>query len=119
MCIEYLSDISTVFHHFKADVTSLNTCNKPDPSVQPEEKGTPVRETRDSILLSSSKATSCSPAASTPGTAQLPVGSQTLQDLMELTEEGITLTQYGNHVKGKYCTSDDTLLSVKRFLKRH
>ncbi|XP_047433187.1 structure-specific endonuclease subunit SLX4 isoform X2 [Mugil cephalus] len=81
------------------DAVSFDTCNKPESSVQPEGKGTPVRESRDSILLSSSKVTSCSPAASTPGTTQLPVGSQTLKDLMELTEEGITLTQYGKTAK--------------------
>lgn len=32
---------------------------------------------------------------STPGTGHLPVGSQTLCDLMELADEGMTLTQWG------------------------
>ncbi|XP_029949241.1 structure-specific endonuclease subunit SLX4 [Salarias fasciatus] len=41
------------------------------------------------------------PSPSTPGTGQLLVGSQALQDLMELAEDGMTLTQCGYDGKGQ------------------
>ncbi|KAM9363639.1 structure-specific endonuclease subunit SLX4 [Symphorus nematophorus] len=70
-----------------SDATSSCTVKKPESSVQHVSEGPPVTGTRASVLPSSS------PAPSTPGTGQLPVGSQTLRDLMELAEDGMTLTQ--------------------------
>ncbi|XP_073327425.1 structure-specific endonuclease subunit SLX4 [Pagrus major] len=72
---------------------SSSTINKS--AVQPVSEGTPVTGTRASILPSSSQTAASSPAPSTPGTGQLPVSSQTLRDLMELAEDGMTLTQCG------------------------
>ncbi|KAF3687405.1 Structure-specific endonuclease subunit SLX4 BTB/POZ domain-containing protein 12 [Channa argus] len=65
-------------------------------SLQPLSEGTPVTETMASILPSSSqRSVPCSSDSCTSGTRQLPVGSQALQDLMELAEDGMTLTQCG------------------------
>ena len=59
--------------------------------MQPVGEGTPVTGSRASILPS------CS---STPGTGQLPAGSGALMDLMELVEDGVTLTQYRHTASG-------------------
>uniref|UniRef100_A0A3Q1BJE8 Structure-specific endonuclease subunit SLX4 n=1 Tax=Amphiprion ocellaris TaxID=80972 RepID=A0A3Q1BJE8_AMPOC len=77
-----------------ADAASCSTTTKPESSVQPVAERTPLSGTRASILLSPSRTASCSPAPSTP------VGSQVLRDLMELAEEGMTLSQYGYTARG-------------------
>nr|XP_046263799.1 structure-specific endonuclease subunit SLX4 isoform X2 [Scatophagus argus] len=82
------------------DAASSSTISKPEFSVQPPRKGTSVAGTRSSIVPSSSQSAASSPAPSTPGTEQLPVGSQILQDLMELAEDGMTLTQCGYTASG-------------------
>ncbi|KAM9856957.1 structure-specific endonuclease subunit SLX4 [Aulostomus maculatus] len=73
------------------DVTS-STSNKPGTFLQPVSGGTSVPTTQTSILPSSQMA-SCSPAPSSLEAGQLSVGSQALRDLMELAEDGMTLTQ--------------------------
>ncbi|XP_071752381.2 structure-specific endonuclease subunit SLX4 [Centroberyx gerrardi] len=78
----------------KAMVRETSFTHSPDSSVRPVGEGTPVPVTRSSTLPSSSQ-TAPSPAPSTPGTGQVPVGSQALKDLMELAEDGMTLTQWG------------------------
>ena len=93
--------ISAVPLHYQADAASSSTSNKPELSVQAVGEGTLVTGTRVSALPSCSQTASCSSAPSTPGTGQLPVGSQALRDLMELAEDGMTLTQYGYSAKGK------------------
>ncbi|XP_031655595.1 structure-specific endonuclease subunit SLX4-like isoform X1 [Oncorhynchus kisutch] len=45
---------------------------------------------------------------STPGTGHLPVGSQTLCDLMELADEGMTLTQWGYSTPGAARDKENT-----------
>ncbi|XP_038816391.1 structure-specific endonuclease subunit SLX4 [Salvelinus namaycush] len=45
---------------------------------------------------------------STPGTGHLPVGSQTLCDLMELADEGMTLTQWGYSTPGPARDKENT-----------
>lgn len=80
----------------RAELTLLGTCNKSESPVQ----GTPGTGSRACNRPSCSQAASCSSAPSTPGTGQLPVGSQALRDLMELAEDGMTLTQYGCTTKG-------------------
>ncbi|KAK7930138.1 hypothetical protein WMY93_006533 [Mugilogobius chulae] len=65
--------------------------DKAQTPVQDLKLRTPVA----SILPCSSQTPRSSPAVSTPGTGQLPGCSQALRDLMELAEDGMTLTQYG------------------------
>ncbi|KAM3864656.1 structure-specific endonuclease subunit SLX4 [Diretmus argenteus] len=84
------------------DVVSTSK-SKPDSSSQPVREGSPVPVTTSSIPPSSSSPSSQrgpSPAPSTPGTGQFPVGSQAFNDLMELAEEGMTLTQWGYTASG-------------------
>ncbi|XP_030590840.1 structure-specific endonuclease subunit SLX4 [Archocentrus centrarchus] len=81
------------------NAASVGSSDKPESSIQPVGEGTPVTGSRASILPSSAKTTPCSPAASTPGTGQLSVSSQALRDLMDLAEDGMTLTQYGYTAK--------------------
>ncbi|KAK2815887.1 hypothetical protein Q5P01_026354 [Channa striata] len=70
--------------------------NKPTLCLQPVSEGIPETQTTASVLPSSSQTSvPCSSAPCTPGTRQLQVGSQALQDLMELAEDGMTLTQCG------------------------
>ncbi|XP_022045141.2 structure-specific endonuclease subunit SLX4 isoform X1 [Acanthochromis polyacanthus] len=76
------------------DAASFSTNTKPESSLQPVAERTPLSGTRASILLSPSRTASCSPVPSTP------VGSQVLRDLMELAEEGMTLSQYGYTARG-------------------
>nr|XP_019939746.1 PREDICTED: structure-specific endonuclease subunit SLX4 [Paralichthys olivaceus]XP_019939747.1 PREDICTED: structure-specific endonuclease subunit SLX4 [Paralichthys olivaceus] len=77
----------------KTAAAPLSAGNKSESSLRPLTEGTPVAGTRTSTLPSSSQTAASSSAHSTPGTGQLPVGSQTLRDLMELAEDGMTLTQ--------------------------
>ncbi|CAI5679658.1 unnamed protein product [Oreochromis niloticus] len=81
------------------DAASEGSSDKPESCVQPVGGGTPTTAFRTSILPSSAKTASCSPAPSTPGTGQLSVSSQVLRDLMDLADEGMTLTQYGYTAK--------------------
>ncbi|XP_049427605.1 structure-specific endonuclease subunit SLX4 [Epinephelus fuscoguttatus] len=78
------------------DATTSSTVNKLESSFRPVSEGTPVTETRASILPSSTQTASSSQTAlSTPGT-----GRALLMDLMELVEDGATLTQYGHTAPG-------------------
>ncbi|XP_015228098.1 PREDICTED: structure-specific endonuclease subunit SLX4 [Cyprinodon variegatus] len=70
-----------------ANEVSSSTNSKPESCVPP-------------VLPSCSQAASSAP--STPGTGGLSVGSQALQDLMDLAEDGMTLTQYGYSDKAKH-----------------
>ncbi|XP_041838068.1 structure-specific endonuclease subunit SLX4 isoform X2 [Melanotaenia boesemani] len=100
----YTAELKEFFIHTEAvpmELTSLKPSNRRESSVQPVGGGTPSSGTRVSILPSCSEAVSCSSVHYTPGTGQLPVGSQTLRDLMELAEDGMTLTQYGYSAKDK------------------
>ncbi|KAK6300718.1 hypothetical protein J4Q44_G00288160 [Coregonus suidteri] len=93
-------------------------------------KAMPVSSTNPSIIegismtkqpIPSSKrpvpSTQAAPSSlpSTPGTGHLPVGSQTLCDLIELADEGMTLTQWGYSSPGpardKESTATDFHLS--------
>ncbi|XP_055365067.1 structure-specific endonuclease subunit SLX4 isoform X2 [Betta splendens] len=84
----------------KSHRSSCNTSNKPRSSLQPVNEGTP--DTKKRVLSPSFQTVSYSSPPSTPGTR--PVSSQALLDLMELTEDGMTLTQCGytafEHNKG-------------------
>lgn len=82
----YRSLINILLFHFKPDPVFSSSSNKPESSVPP--------------ALPSQTASS---SPSTPGTGELHVGSQALRDLMELAEDGMTLTQYGYADKGKPC----------------
>ncbi|XP_028444616.1 structure-specific endonuclease subunit SLX4-like [Perca flavescens] len=84
-----LSEFITPWESATTDAATSSTVNKPASSVQPVSEGTPVPGTRASTLPSSSQK-----APSTPGTGQL------LMDLMELAEDGVTLTQYGHTASG-------------------
>ncbi|CAG5928896.1 unnamed protein product [Menidia menidia] len=83
------------------DGASSSASDVPQPSPQAVGEGAVVTGTRTSILPSCSQAASGPSAPSTPGTGQLPVPSQALRDLMELAEDGMTLTQYGYSSKDK------------------
>ncbi|XP_041640936.1 structure-specific endonuclease subunit SLX4 isoform X2 [Cheilinus undulatus] len=74
---------------------SNSTINNLESPKRGATEGTPLTGSRASILPSSSKTPS-----STPGTGQLPVGSQALRDLMELADDGMTLTQCGFTASG-------------------
>ncbi|XP_040001274.1 structure-specific endonuclease subunit SLX4 isoform X2 [Xiphias gladius] len=95
-----LRQFITPWESAMTNAASSNACNKPESSLQPVNEGTPVTATRASTLPSSSQTAASSPAPSTPGTGQLPVGSQALWDLMELAEDGMTLTQCGYTTSG-------------------
>ncbi|XP_078134693.1 structure-specific endonuclease subunit SLX4 [Sander vitreus] len=84
-----LREFITPWESATTDAATSSTINKPASSVQPVGEGTPVPGTRASMLPSSSQT-----APSTPGTGQL------LMDLMELAEDGVTLTQYGHTASG-------------------
>ncbi|XP_063740465.1 structure-specific endonuclease subunit SLX4 [Eleginops maclovinus] len=74
-----------------------NPINRPDTPVLPVSEGAPDSGTRVSILPASTPQM----APSTPGTGQLPAGSQALlMELMELAEDGVTLTQCGHIAPG-------------------
>ncbi|XP_055013926.1 structure-specific endonuclease subunit SLX4 isoform X2 [Boleophthalmus pectinirostris] len=72
-------------------VSSFASGKKIDTPVQHLKIKTPIVST----LTPASQTGHSSLAVSTPGTGQLPGCSQALQDLMELAEDGMTLTQYG------------------------
>ncbi|XP_062285810.1 structure-specific endonuclease subunit SLX4 isoform X2 [Scomber scombrus] len=95
-----LREFITPWESATTDVASFSTNNKPDTSLRPVAEGTPVTKTQPSVTPSSSQTASSSPAPSTPGTGQLAVGSQVLRDLMELAEDGMTLTQCGYTAPG-------------------
>uniref|UniRef100_UPI0037E7A984 structure-specific endonuclease subunit SLX4 n=1 Tax=Semicossyphus pulcher TaxID=241346 RepID=UPI0037E7A984 len=95
-----LGEFITPWESAATDKASSSTINKS--SVRPATEGTPLAGSRASILPSSSQTASSSPAPSTPGTGQLPVGSQALRDLMELAEDGMTLTQCGYTASGPF-----------------
>ncbi|XP_035492415.2 structure-specific endonuclease subunit SLX4 isoform X2 [Scophthalmus maximus] len=97
-----LSEFITPWETPKTDAASSNAGNKPESSLRPISGGTPVAGTTASVPPPSSQtaASSSSSAPSTPGTGQLPVGSQALWDLMELAEDGMTLTQCGYTTSG-------------------
>ncbi|XP_034544890.1 structure-specific endonuclease subunit SLX4 isoform X2 [Notolabrus celidotus] len=93
-----LREFITPWEPAATDAASSSTTRKPESLVRAE--GTPLTASRASILPSSSQMASSSPAPSTPGTGQLAVGSQALRDLMELAEDGMTLTQCGYNASG-------------------
>ncbi|KAM4612419.1 structure-specific endonuclease subunit SLX4 [Polymixia lowei] len=81
------------------DVDST-TEDKPDPSSHPPVgEGAALSAARSSVVPSSSQ-TAPSSVPSTPGTGHLPVGSQALEDLAELAEEGMALSQWGRAAPG-------------------
>ncbi|XP_035034156.2 structure-specific endonuclease subunit SLX4 [Hippoglossus stenolepis] len=88
-----LREFITPWETPKTAAAPLNAGNKSESSLRPLTEGTPVAGARTSILPSSSQTAASSSAPSTPGTGQHPVGSQALRDLMELAEDGMTLTQ--------------------------
>ncbi|XP_076584753.1 structure-specific endonuclease subunit SLX4 [Chaetodon auriga] len=77
------------------DAASCSTINKPESSVQSVSERAPVSGTRASTLPSSPQT-----AAASTGTEQLSVSSQALRDLMDLAEDGMTLTQCGYTTSG-------------------
>ncbi|MEQ2290737.1 hypothetical protein AMECASPLE_006119 [Ameca splendens] len=81
-----LQHLFTPVESARVDAVSSSTSNKPESSVPP-------------VLPSCSQTVSSGP--STPGTGELHVGSQALRDLVELTEDCMTLTQYGCSDKAK------------------
>ncbi|XP_070684662.1 structure-specific endonuclease subunit SLX4 [Pempheris klunzingeri] len=90
-----LREFITPWESEKTDAASSSTISKSVSVVQPASEATPVAGTRTPVLPSSHTA-----APSTPGTGKLPVSSQTLRDLMELAEDGMTLTQCGYTASG-------------------
>ncbi|KAL3067180.1 hypothetical protein OYC64_017006 [Pagothenia borchgrevinki] len=90
-----LREFITPWEPAKKDAASSSTITRPITPVLPVSEGAPVTGTGVSILPA------CTPqtAPSTPG--QLPAGSQAvLMELMELAEDGVTLTQYGRTAPG-------------------
>ncbi|KAM4750380.1 structure-specific endonuclease subunit SLX4 isoform 2-T2 [Anableps anableps] len=82
-----LQHLFTTVESAKLDGVLSSTSTKPESSVPPALKTCSQTE---------------SSALSTPGTGELHVGSQALRDLMELAEDGMTLTQYGYADKAKH-----------------
>ncbi|XP_071360454.1 structure-specific endonuclease subunit SLX4 [Trachinotus anak] len=95
-----LREFITPWESATTNAASSDAGDKPESSLQPVSEGTPVTGARASILPSSSQTAASSPAPSTPGTGQVSVGSQALRDLMELAEDGMTLTQCGYTTSG-------------------
>ncbi|KAM9792817.1 structure-specific endonuclease subunit SLX4 [Neosynchiropus ocellatus] len=77
---------------------SSDAIPKQNPCDPPASESTPI------TTLPSSQTASCSSAPSTPGAVALPMGSQSLRDLMELAEDGLTFTQCGVSAEG--CIED-------------
>ncbi|KAM9314812.1 structure-specific endonuclease subunit SLX4 [Pholidichthys leucotaenia] len=94
-----LKEFFTPCRYGPTDAASFSPSTKLQSSVQPLNQGSPVSGSRPCIQTSSSKMMSCSPALSPSG--QLSVGSQALRDLMDLAEDGMTLTQCGYTTKDK------------------
>ncbi|KAM3622789.1 uncharacterized protein V6R79_003091 [Siganus canaliculatus] len=95
-----LREFITPWESTACDAASSRNTDKPESSIQPASEGTPVAVTMASVRLDSSQAAAASSAPSTPGTGHLSVGSQTLRDLMELAEDGMTLSQCGFSASG-------------------
>ncbi|XP_017281064.1 structure-specific endonuclease subunit SLX4 [Kryptolebias marmoratus] len=113
-----LKPFFTSLEPVKADAAPSTTGNEPE-SVRPVSEETPVSGPSASVRPSCSQMASCSSGPSTPGAAQLPVGSQTLRDLMELAEDGMTLTQYGYAAKEIHLSGfiqDDEAEPISGFL---
>ncbi|RVE75598.1 hypothetical protein OJAV_G00000590 [Oryzias javanicus] len=72
-----------------------STCIQPDSSLPSVGRGPPATESHAPAPPLCSQNASLSLTPPTPGTGELSVGSQALRDLMELAEDGMTLTQYG------------------------
>ncbi|XP_053712738.1 structure-specific endonuclease subunit SLX4-like [Synchiropus splendidus] len=94
---------------------SSDAIPKQNPCDPPARESTPITKPPSSTLPSSQTA-SCSSAPSTPGTLALPMGSQSLRDLMELAEDGLTFTQCGFSAEGcvedkRSCVSSNLQLS--------
>lgn len=90
----------------KKDAASSSTITRPITPVLPVSEGATVTGTGVSILPA------CTPqtAPSTPRAGKLPAGSQAvLMELMELAEDGVTLTQYGRNAPDKSGSQITTL----------
>ncbi|XP_054461023.1 LOW QUALITY PROTEIN: structure-specific endonuclease subunit SLX4 [Anoplopoma fimbria] len=87
-----LTEFITPWESATTDAASSSTINKPPSSVQPVSEGTPGTGIRASILQSSSQMSSSQTASST--------SRALLMDLMELAEDGVTLTQCGHTASG-------------------
>ncbi|XP_031720523.1 structure-specific endonuclease subunit SLX4 [Anarrhichthys ocellatus] len=83
-----LREFITPWESATTDAATSSTTNKPQSSVQPVSEGTPGTGTVASILPSASQVSS---SQTTPST-----GQTLLMDLMELAEDGMTLTQCGH-----------------------
>ncbi|KAJ4923146.1 hypothetical protein JOQ06_016486 [Pogonophryne albipinna] len=101
-----LREFITPWEPPKKDAASSSTITRPITPVLPVSEGATVTGTGVSILPA------CTPqtAPSTPGAGQLPAGSQAvLMELMELAEDGVTLTQYGRNPPDKSGSQITTL----------
>ncbi|KAK9539880.1 hypothetical protein VZT92_002366 [Zoarces viviparus] len=87
-----LREFITPWEPATTDAATSSTTNKPQSSVQPVSEGTPGTGTVASILPSASQVFS---SQTTPST-----GRALLMDLMELAEDGVTLTQCGHTASG-------------------
>ncbi|KAF3844136.1 hypothetical protein F7725_016184 [Dissostichus mawsoni] len=99
-----LREFITPWEPAKKDAASSSTITRPITPVLPVSEGAPVTGTGVSILPACTpQAAPSNPqtAPSTPGAGQLPAGSQAvLMELMELAEDGVTLTQCGRTAPG-------------------
>ncbi|KAM7009463.1 structure-specific endonuclease subunit SLX4 [Tautogolabrus adspersus] len=102
-----LREFITPWESAAIEAASCSTINKPESSERAAAERTPLTGTRSSILPSSSQTASSSPAPSTP------VGSQALRDLMELAEDGMTLTQCGYAASGSDGKSDARITNLR------
>lgn len=74
---------------------SFASGDNPNATAQHVTMETPVTTSRSSIMCAASQTEHHSPTVSTLGTGRLPGCTQALQDLMDLAEDGMTLTQCG------------------------
>ncbi|KAK5926806.1 hypothetical protein CgunFtcFv8_022346 [Champsocephalus gunnari] len=101
-----LREFITPWEPPKKDAASSSTITRPITPVLPVSEGATVTGTGVSILPACTAQT----APSTPGAGQLPAGSQAvLMELMELAEDGVTLTQYGRNAPDKRGSQITTL----------
>ncbi|KAK5899696.1 hypothetical protein CesoFtcFv8_009148 [Champsocephalus esox] len=101
-----LREFITPWEPPKKDAASSSTITRPITPVLPVSEGATVTGTGVSILPACTAQT----APSTPGAGQLPAGSQAvLMELMELAEDGVTLTQYGRNAPDKSGSQITTL----------
>ncbi|KAK1885922.1 Structure-specific endonuclease subunit SLX4, partial [Dissostichus eleginoides] len=109
-----LREFITPWEPAKKDAASSGTITRPITPVLPVSERAPVTGTGVSILPACTPQTAPSnpqTAPSTPGAGQLPAGSQAvLMELMELAEDGVTLTQYDK------CGSQITTLRLSGFV---